>query len=100
MPSSYTRLQKRVFAKAVIYTFVLAGPGFLLAPPFLCIERVDPRIDRGWLQLLLNLLSLWNLVQITYACGGLCAGIFYFVVRENETYVAQTLRGVLEDVWL
>ena len=101
LPSSYTRLQIRVFVKAVIYTFVLAGPGFLLAPPLLCLEHFfDSRIARGWLQFLLNLRSLWNAVQITYACVGLCAGIMYFLVRDSQKYVAKAFRGVLEDVWL
>lgn len=103
LPSSYTRLQIRVFAKAITYTFVLAGPGFLLAPPLLCVERFDSndsRIARGWLQFLLNLRSLWISVQITYACAGLCAGIMYFLVRDSERYTAKAFRGILEDVWL
>ena len=101
LPSSYTRLQLRVFAKALLYTFVLAGPGFLLAPPLLLVERFfDSRLVKGWLSFLLNLRSLWNLVQITYASAGLCAGSCYFLVRDSDRFWAQTLRGVLEEMWL
>ena len=102
LPSSYTRLQLRVFAKALIYTFVLAGPGFLLAPPLLLVERFvgASKLVKGWLSFLLNLRSLWNLVQITYASAGLCAGSCYFLVRDSDRFWAQTLRGGLEEMWL